>query len=335
MKKFFVAFFFLILILFGVGLGIVLGMDKKLFTEKSEEVSSDPIVVSIQDIEREIISSTTEVSVISDSEIEIKSAPQSVLQFVGNKKSGEYYYILIVNQVPEGKSTRKVVFQGKGSTAQSEHELKFNHIRSGSTTIYSWSEAKYIIDPLSPLAIVNNSNKLAEDFVPSNLIDLNKDFGIYTFNDAMLTKDAGANLKRMWEDCGSQTGDYVTVASGYRSWSNQAKLYSSNVLNYGQTDADTFSARAGHSEHQLGTVVDFTNKEMDYKLSEEFENTKSGIWLKENAHKYGFIMSYPRELKEKSGFFEPWQFRYIGIQKANEFVESGEDFYTFATKNQD
>ncbi|NLA46732.1 MAG: M15 family metallopeptidase, partial [Firmicutes bacterium] len=86
--------------------------------------------------------------------------------------------------------------------------------------------------------------------------------------------------------------------------------------------ANRFSARPGQSEHQLGTTVDFGGTSADWTTG--FANTKQGKWLLNNAHLYGFALSYPEGKESVTGYiYEPWHFRYIGVAVAKEWKESG------------
>ena len=87
---------------------------------------------------------------------------------------------------------------------------------------------------------------------------------------------------------------------------------------YGQELTDTFSARPGHSEHQTGLAFDVG------AIDDDFANWPSGIWLKENAHKYGFIIRYPKGKQHITGYkYEPWHIRYLGVDLATKVYNSG------------
>nr|MBP9058550.1 M15 family metallopeptidase [Candidatus Paceibacterota bacterium] len=76
--------------------------------------------------------------------------------------------------------------------------------------------------------------------------------------------------------------------------------------------------------HQLGTTVDFSSSSLGGVLSEKFKDTKEGLWLQANAHKYGFVMSFPSGKEEVTGYkFEPWHYRYVGVETAQEIKDSG------------
>jgi LAS superfamily LD-carboxypeptidase LdcB len=108
------------------------------------------------------------------------------------------------------------------------------------------------------------------------------------------------------------------MISGFRSYSTQNTLYNKYVARDGKAEADRYSARPGHSEHQTGLAFDLNS------LDQSFENTKEGKWLAENCWKYGFIIRYPKGKESVTGYmFEPWHVRYLGKEVAKKVYESG------------
>lgn len=106
----------------------------------------------------------------------------------------------------------------------------------------------------------------------------------------------------------------LAVQSGYRTFANQRATFAYWVRVLGYRGALTSSARAGHSEHQLGTTVDFRSvggsAPWNYR---DWGATKAGTWLRKNAWKYGFVMSYPKGKSSVTCYdYEPWHFRYVG-----------------------
>jgi len=118
-------------------------------------------------------------------------------------------------------------------------------------------------------------------------------------------------------------GVKVYVVSAYRSFDEQASLKGAYTVTYG-TGANAFSADQGYSEHQLGTAVDFITTGLGGEL-EGFENTPAYIWLIQNAHKFGFALSYPEG--NQYYVFEPWHWRYVGVELATSLYNSGKRFY--------
>ena len=124
----------------------------------------------------------------------------------------------------------------------------------------------------------------------------------------------------LWEmiSAAKSEGVKLWMTSGYRSYYDQQYIYNGYVKRDGQEEADTYSARPGHSEHQTGLAYDLND------LTWDFGETPEGIWVAENCHKYGFILRYPAGKEEITGYkYEPWHIRYVGVEKATEIYESG------------
>ena len=106
--------------------------------------------------------------------------------------------------------------------------------------------------------------------------------------------------------------------SGFRSYWDQNYIYNNSVKNYGVEQTDTFSARPGHSEHQTGLAFDIG------AIDDDMGEWPSGIWLAENAHRYGFIIRYPKGKQHITGYkYGPWHVRYLGVNVATKVYNSG------------
>ncbi|MDE6427292.1 MAG: D-alanyl-D-alanine carboxypeptidase family protein [Ruminococcus sp.] len=116
----------------------------------------------------------------------------------------------------------------------------------------------------------------------------------------------------------AKEGLNIYLSSGYRSYAYQNTIYNNYVSWHGKALADTFSARAGHSEHQTGLAIDVNT------IDDSFADTPEAVWLSQHAHEYGFIIRYPKGKESVTGFkYEPWHIRYLGIEKATEVYNSG------------
>jgi D-alanyl-D-alanine carboxypeptidase len=121
-----------------------------------------------------------------------------------------------------------------------------------------------------------------------------------------------------------KAGKPLAVRSAYRSYDYQKSLFAYYVRTNGYEQALKFSARAGHSEHQMGTTIDFTTAP-SVPLSTKFGDSPAGKWMARNGWKYGFIMSYPKGKKSASCYsYEPWHWRYFGRDRARQIHESGQ-----------
>ncbi len=115
----------------------------------------------------------------------------------------------------------------------------------------------------------------------------------------------------------------LLIASSYRSFGRQGDLKASYVVRYG-SGANAFSAEQGYSEHQLGTAVDFTTREVGGSFV-GFDTTEAYEWLSENAYKYGFVLSYPKD--NTYYVYEPWHWRFVGKELARDLHQDERDFY--------
>lgn len=114
----------------------------------------------------------------------------------------------------------------------------------------------------------------------------------------------------------------LTIVSAYRSGDEQRALKSAYSVQYG-SGANTFSADQGYSEHQLGTTIDFSTAALAGKIN-GFDTTPAFIWMQKNAHKYGFILSYPKG--NSYYMYEPWHWRFVGEELATDLYESKKMF---------
>lgn len=163
--------------------------------------------------------------------------------------------------------------------------------------------------------IVNKYYKLDKDYEPEDLTVINSKFASGT---QKLRKEAADKFEEMASDMLKENLK-IYAGSTYRSYSYQEGLYNRYVKKDGFKEAETYSARAGYSEHQLGLAVDIVNGKWNY-LS---ENDKEYTWLINNSYKYGFILRYPHESEYITGYvFEDWHFRYLGIDLATKVHES-------------
>lgn len=163
--------------------------------------------------------------------------------------------------------------------------------------------------------LVNKYIYLPEDYVPNNLTTISSKFTSSTKQLVYEAKEAFEKMATAAED----QGYTIRAISAYRSYEYQKGLYDNYVQKDGVEQADTYSARPGHSEHQTGLVVDIDNGKTDYN---NFEGTEEFKWMEENAHLYGFILRYPKEKECITGYdYESWHYRYVGETIAS-FIKS-------------
>ena len=138
---------------------------------------------------------------------------------------------------------------------------------------------------------------------------------------------AKAAFLRLRNDMIAQGYNVGYAYSGFRSYDYQKVLYQNYVNKDGQAAADRYSARPGYSEHQTGLVFDLTDK-----AGNLLEDAAASTWLKNNAHRYGFVVRYQPGKEASTGYMpEAWHIRYIG-KEADEIYHSGlslEEYYGF------
>ena len=168
-------------------------------------------------------------------------------------------------------------------------------------------EEKNSVDDISLFYLVDKKHFLSSDYVPKNLIPL-KENSLYKISkkNLSLRKEAEEALKELSRSA-LNDGISLTVSSTYRSYEYQDSLFSYWVKVDGLEEAERESARPGTSQHQAGCAIDFGN------IEDSFINTKEGIWLSENAHKYGWSLSFPKGYEDVTGYrWECWHYRYLG-----------------------
>lgn len=174
-----------------------------------------------------------------------------------------------------------------------------------------------IKNPSNTLVLVNKNNQLAKNYVPSKL----RTVKVARRSDDLtkMQKTAATHLEKLFK-AAKKDGIELAAWSGYRSYNTQKAAYNRWNKN------DSISARPGHSEHQTGLAMDVIAKK-DLKksspLSQSFGKTKEGKWLAKNAHKFGFIIRYPKGKEKITGYsYEPWHIRYVGNKVATKLYEN-------------
>ena len=113
----------------------------------------------------------------------------------------------------------------------------------------------------------------------------------------------------------------VFLSSGYRGYEEQQYLFNRKVEQYGEEQAATIVSRPGTSEHQTGLACDITDEYYELK-NESLENTALYQWMSRHCQEYGFIVRYPKDKEEITGIiYEPWHFRYVGVEAATYMAE--------------
>ncbi len=163
-------------------------------------------------------------------------------------------------------------------------------------------------DPASPQVLVNKERPLEPlDWAPRDLV--RPDVATLGRHD-LLRPVAAEALERLDAAAHAATGERLVLVSGFRPHEYQDALHARYVRGHGRAEADTFSARAGHSEHQTGLAADVTREGVPFT---DFGTTSLGRWVADHAWEHGFVVRYPEGAEALTGYrAEPWHLRFVG-----------------------
>lgn len=176
-----------------------------------------------------------------------------------------------------------------------------------------YSQVAQTAAPSDLTALVNKHVALPADYVPE-LEALG-----YGYGSGSLRPEAAQAFRAMADGARAE-GVSLRSVSAYRSYASQKVTYNNYLKRYRQSLVDTFSARPGHSEHQTGLALDINAA----SSRAHFEKTSAFAWLKAHCAEYGFILRYPKDKQDVTGYrFEPWHYRYVGVDAAKVCMEQG------------
>lgn len=162
------------------------------------------------------------------------------------------------------------------------------------------------------LRLANIDNSIGEYEPPLTVIENNQKFD-----------ERAADALRAFMQAARDEGLSVYLSSAYRSYAEQQYLYNRKVSQVGEEQAKTIVAPPGTSEHQTGLSADITDRYYEVKNS-ELENTELYKWMSAHCAEYGFIVRYPKDKEDVTGIiYEPWHFRYVGVEAASYIMEHG------------
>lgn len=181
-----------------------------------------------------------------------------------------------------------------------------------------------LADPL--MVLVNHTSKMPDDYT----FDTKECGSATAVNKTLQTAACDAFLEM--QKAAAADGVTVWMQSGYRSVKYQTSLYERKTKYYLDKGYDNATAREkaaavvnppGYSEHNCGLAADLNSPEHT-GLDEGFEKTAAFRWLCEHAGDYGFILRYPRDAEDKTEIiYEPWHWRYVGVENAAKINASG------------
>ncbi|MBQ2873166.1 MAG: M15 family metallopeptidase [Bacilli bacterium] len=247
-----------------------------------------------------------------------KLTENSINVLINNDYFKDITNIISINYFKEDKLERYINYYNE----EDDLETILTYVNIGLDNGY-YTNVIEIEDQNNLLVLVNKYNKLQNDFVPKDLETISSKYG-----NGSLRKEARIAFEEM---CAAAKDDGITIygGSGYRSYSHQLRLYNNYVAIDGKIEADTYSARAGHSEHQTGLAMDILNGRWSFID----DNDKEYTWLVNNSYKYGFILRYLEGKEEITGYmYEPWHYRFVGVDVAKEIIQLGITYDEYVAK---
>lgn len=193
-----------------------------------------------------------------------------------------------------------------------------------------YGETRPVDDSTNVNMLINKTYYLDESYIPEKLTELSNYYAAVDRDLAGVAADALAN----WCNAGRDNDVYFYATSAYRPYSAQQELYEGYVKAVGEEQADSFSARAGHSEHQSGLAVDLAATHED--AYNDFSETRAYKWATAHCWEYGWLLRYPSGKTDITGYdYESWHYRYVGTQVSRAVHETGltyDEFYCLYLK---
>ena len=214
---------------------------------------------------------------------------------------------------------RYLEYTGKNNIAEIIKYVNCDRDREFYTKILQTNTEKGI------LMLVNKYYYLNDSFTGLDLVNIESNYGT-----GQLNQEAYNAFKKLSDDARNQ-GLNILVKSGYRDFYTQQSIYNGYLQTNGEWWTNLMSAKAGHSEHQTGLAVDVQTYST-YNLR-DFLYTNEYNWMINNSYKYGFILRYPENTRDTTGYdFEPWHYRYVGIEAAKIIHDENllfEEYYSY------
>lgn len=223
----------------------------------------------------------------------------------------------MVTMLPDDAENKGEIWESSDTTVATVNKYgKIVGVSAGECTVTVTSEDNPSVSATVKVTVKAVEGASEPTYINGILI-ANKTYSLPATYNPGVDGAAQAALNEMINGAKAE-GINLFLKSGFRSYSTQETLYNNYVARDGVAEADRYSARPGHSEHQTGLAFDLNS------LEQSFGDTKEGKWLEQNCWKYGFIIRYPKNKESITGYmYEPWHVRYLGKDVAKSVYESG------------
>ena len=189
-----------------------------------------------------------------------------------------------------------------------------------------------LADLSNEMIVIANKWHYLGDYEPSNLITIDKKYGLAKHDQQLKQETYDAFIKMY--DAAKKDKVNIYITSAYRSYSYQIKIYCDYLKSDPLEIVDTYSSRPGYSDHQTGLACDILSNGFNF---DSFEESEAYKWLIENADKYGFILRFPKDKEDVTGYmYESWHYRYVGEEIAKYIKENKltyEEYYAYFIEN--
>lgn len=248
------------------------------------------------------------------------------LYFVNNEKNDYIVDIIKEKYFLEKNLYEYIEYKSKNKKKSYSDVIAIVNVRANK----DWYDNKIVRETdLSKgnLILVNKFNYLNNSFVPNEIVDVDIN---YAYQNNKASKEVNDAYVLMAKDA-KKDNIILLVNSSYRTYERQEEIYKEFYYSKGISYADKYAARAGYSEHQTGLALDiFTSGR---STTSDFDQSEAFKWLTNNAHKYGFILRYPKDKEYLTGYsYESWHYRYLGVDTATKVYNSGltyDEYYAY------
>ena len=253
----------------------------------------------------------------------IEILPDEKLNYILDNEYNEMYYNIVSQKYYLNKNFEKYIQYKEYHEDTSYEDVIVNvHANVG---WYNESYETNINDGF--LIIVNKFYHLDKSYERTDLQNINL---AYAYANNSAAEIVIEKFKQMRDDIEEEMNVHLMVNSSYRSYEDQEEIYN-EFKKVSLKYADSYAARPGYSEHQTGLAIDITS--LEHPTANEFKESEEYKWLKENCHKYGFVLRYPEGKEHITGYStESWHFRYVGEEAATQIYKENitfDEYYAY------
>lgn len=255
----------------------------------------------------------------------IEILPDEKLNYILDNEYNEMYYNIVSQKYYLNKNFEKYIqYKEYHEDTSYEDVIAIVNVHANAGW-YNESYETNINDGF--LIIVNKFYHLDKSYERTDLQNINL---AYAYANNSAAEIVIKKFKQMRDDIEEEMNVHLMVNSSYRSYEDQEEIYN-EFKKVSLKYADSYAARPGYSEHQTGLAIDITS--LEHPTANEFKESEEYKWLKENCHKYGFVLRYPEGKEHITGYStESWHFRYVGEEAATQIYKENitfDEYYAY------